>query len=371
METSINPRFNLSSPSSGPTRRLLTSFQLFKQKTSNTSQTRAELTDIRHASPVSVQGTVVYVPTRTAVTPCLTLTQCQVVMSALLKKDSDGFFHYPVDAEALGLFDYHEIIKIPMDFATISNKLTTGKYNRVADTTSSLVNASFFQDLNQIFTNAYAYNKPNTPVSSLATVLEDEANRLIASLHKEYQPSQECQHITRITTMAGVILNELGSSTTQGSVSPYQHILMKLKKGDYANQSGDFNTKTYSQDVEQIQDTMRSSRSSGSSGSSTNTTTKKTASSNKPIMLSKSLLHTSSSSSTPTTAAATSIKNTVVDSCARKYNGFWGTASLIFKEEGMRGFVRGTLARTLTHAPAAAFSWTAYEAGKSFLNGRI
>lgn len=59
------------------------------------------------------------------------------------------------------------------------------------------------------------------------------------------------------------------------------------------------------------------------------------------------------------TAAATSIKNTVVDSCARKYNGFWGTASLIFKEEGMRGFVRGTLARTLTHAPAAAFSWTA------------
>ena len=275
METSINPRFNLSSPSSGPTRRLLTSFQLFKQKTSNTSQTRAELTDIRHASPVSVQGTVVYVPTRTAVTPCLTLTQCQVVMSALLKKDSDGFFHYPVDAEALGLFDYHEIIKIPMDFATISNKLTTGKYNRVADTTSSLVNASFFQDLNQIFTNAYAYNKPNTPVSSLATVLEDEANRLIASLHKEYQPSQECQHITRITTMAGVILNELGSSTTQGSVSPYQHILMKLKKGDYANQSGDFNTKTYSQDVEQIQDTMRSSRSSGSSSSSSSSSSNK------------------------------------------------------------------------------------------------
>ena len=45
-----------------------------------------------------------------------------------------------------------------------------------------------------------------------------------------------------------------------------------------------------------------------------------------------------------------------------------GTAKLIYAEEGLRGFSRGTLSRALTQAPAAAFSWSAYEGGKAFLN---
>ena len=101
-------------------------------------------------------------------------------------------------------------------------------------------------------------------------------------------------------------------------------------------------------------------------------------------MLSKNFVHTS----TTTTKGASRAKvpatvrrelsreasmvgktdvDVMVESCARRYNGFWSAAKLIFQEEGTRGFTRGTLSRALTHAPAAALSWTTYEYGKSFL----
>lgn len=117
----------------------------------------------------------------------------------------------------------------------------------------------------------------------------------------------------------------------------------------------------------------------------TSTSSTATAVSNKkPIMLSKNFVHTS----TTTTKGASRAKvpatvrrelsreasmvgktdvDVMVESCARRYNGFWSAAKLIFQEEGTRGFTRGTLSRALTHAPAAALSWTTYEYGKSFL----
>ena len=109
-----------------------------------------------------------------------------------------------------------------------------------------------------------------------------------------------------------------------------------------------------------------------------------TSSTKKTIMLSKNFVHTS----TTTTKGASRAKvpatvrrelsreaslvgktdvDVMVESCARRYNGFWSAAKLIFQEEGSRGFTRGTLSRALTHAPAAALSWTTYEYGKSFL----
>ena len=56
------------------------------------------------------------------------------------------------------------------------------------------------------------------------------------------------------------------------------------------------------------------------------------------------------------------------DICVRRYSGLVGTAKLIFREEGMYGFMRGTLARVLTQAPAAALSWSTYEFGKNLLS---
>ena len=92
----------------------------------------------------------------------------------------------------------------------------------------------------------------------------------------------------------------------------------------------------------------------------------------KPIMVSKTFVSRSKSfaSTASSTASRTSTPTAevVVDTCARRYNGFWSAATLIMQEEGLRGFSRGTLSRALTQAPAAALSWTAYEYGKRFLS---
>jgi len=53
-----------------------------------------------------------------------------------------------------------------------------------------------------------------------------------------------------------------------------------------------------------------------------------------------------------------------------KYHDILSTVKTIMKEEGLKGFVKGTVPRVLTHAPSSAVSWTAYEMLKKFLNKR-
>lgn len=49
------------------------------------------------------------------------------------------------------------------------------------------------------------------------------------------------------------------------------------------------------------------------------------------------------------------------------HRGTFEVISQIFREEGFRGFLRGTVPRVLVHAPAVAISWTAYETMKDLL----
>ena len=47
---------------------------------------------------------------------------CQNLLKELLSKKHAAYawpFHHPVDAKALGLADYHDIIKTPMDLTTV------------------------------------------------------------------------------------------------------------------------------------------------------------------------------------------------------------------------------------------------------------
>ena len=50
------------------------------------------------------------------------LKYCQTVLKEMYNKKHQAYawpFYYPVDAEKLGLGDYHEIIKTPMDLSTV------------------------------------------------------------------------------------------------------------------------------------------------------------------------------------------------------------------------------------------------------------
>lgn len=73
-------------------------------------------------------------------------------------------FYKPVDAELLGLHDYFDIIKKPMDLGTVKNKMDGRAYKSAAE---------FAADVRLIFTNCYKYNPPDHDVVAMARKLQD------------------------------------------------------------------------------------------------------------------------------------------------------------------------------------------------------
>jgi len=73
------------------------------------------------------------------------------------------WFKQPVDWKKLGLNDYPEIIKNPMDLSTVKKSLTKDQY---ADSSEVIY------DINLIWENCRTYNSPDTEVVSAANFLQ-------------------------------------------------------------------------------------------------------------------------------------------------------------------------------------------------------
>lgn len=69
-----------------------------------------------------------------------------------------------MDAELLGLHDYFDIIKKPMDLGTVKQKMDNRQYKSAAE---------FAADVRLIFTNCYKYNPPDHDVVAMARKLQD------------------------------------------------------------------------------------------------------------------------------------------------------------------------------------------------------
>ena len=68
----------------------------------------------------------------------------------LLERHPDSFeFRHPVDFIGLGLPDYPEIIKVPMDLSTVKQNMKLGEYQSMQD---------FLLDLQLIWDNCKLYN---------------------------------------------------------------------------------------------------------------------------------------------------------------------------------------------------------------------
>ena len=67
-----------------------------------------------------------------------------------------------MDPIALGIPHYFDIIKTPMDFGTINNKLNTSIYSHVQE---------FINDVELVFNNAMTFNPPDSPVFRAAKSL--------------------------------------------------------------------------------------------------------------------------------------------------------------------------------------------------------
>ncbi|TDH01868.1 hypothetical protein EPR50_G00167140 [Perca flavescens] len=83
------------------------------------------------------------------------LRYCNDILAEMLSKKYVAHawpFYKPVDADALGLHDYRDIIKYPMDLGTVKKKLNGGEYQDAQ---------AFAADVRLVFSNCYKYNPPN------------------------------------------------------------------------------------------------------------------------------------------------------------------------------------------------------------------
>nr|XP_032512395.1 bromodomain-containing protein 3-like isoform X2 [Danaus plexippus plexippus] len=95
------------------------------------------------------------------------LKSCNEILKELFSKKHSGYawpFYKPVDAELLGLHDYFDIIKKPMDLGTVKHNMDHRAYKTAAE---------FAADVRLIFTNCYKYNPPDHDVVAMARKLQD------------------------------------------------------------------------------------------------------------------------------------------------------------------------------------------------------
>lgn len=107
------------------------------------------------------------------------LKACNEILKELFSKKHSGYawpFYKPVDAELLGLHDYHDIIKKPMDLGTVKKKMDDREYKSAAE---------FADDVRLIFTNCYKYNPPDHDVVMMGRKLQDVFEMRFANIPDE------------------------------------------------------------------------------------------------------------------------------------------------------------------------------------------
>uniref|UniRef100_A0A3P8VKN0 Bromodomain-containing protein 2 n=1 Tax=Cynoglossus semilaevis TaxID=244447 RepID=A0A3P8VKN0_CYNSE len=95
------------------------------------------------------------------------LRHCSDILKDMFSKRHYTYawpFYTPVDPVALGLHDYHDVIKQPMDLSTIKKKLDQQEYATAAE---------FASDMRIMFSNCYKYNPPSHEVVYMARKLQE------------------------------------------------------------------------------------------------------------------------------------------------------------------------------------------------------
>lgn len=106
--------------------------------------------------------------------------KCFQVLKTLQDHEYFWVFAKPVDPVELGLSDYFDVIKNPMDLGTVQKKLETGQYRSIDD---------FCCDVRLTFDNALMYNEEGSVVNGMATdmkkTFEKKHENMLLSLQRE------------------------------------------------------------------------------------------------------------------------------------------------------------------------------------------
>ncbi|XP_063129105.1 bromodomain testis-specific protein isoform X9 [Rattus norvegicus] len=94
------------------------------------------------------------------------LKHCSEILKEMLAKKHLPYawpFYNPVDVDALGLHNYYDIVKNPMDLGTIKGKMDKQEYKDACE---------FAADVRLMFMNCYKYNPPDHEVVTMARMLQ-------------------------------------------------------------------------------------------------------------------------------------------------------------------------------------------------------
>lgn len=154
-----------------------------RAKTESTPQKRLDDSTSTLLKSLSVKQIELHIKSLTegALLPVKVLKEkCGAVLTLLMNQDNAWVFNTPVDPVALGIPDYFEKIKKPMDLGTINKRLDQSSYKEVH---------GFDADVRLTFANAMIYNEPGTPVHEMAKELlglyNSEFQKMTDKLKKE------------------------------------------------------------------------------------------------------------------------------------------------------------------------------------------
>ncbi|XP_015817816.3 bromodomain testis-specific protein isoform X1 [Nothobranchius furzeri] len=133
------------------------------------------------------------------------LEHCDRILKEMVSKRHSTYawpFYLPVDTVALGLHDYHDIIKQPMDLSTIRIKMDQRVYANAKE---------FASDIRLMFSNCYKYNPPSHEVVYMAIQLQD----VFETLYKKIP--QEPEDCSKSLKAADKVKRRVGSISTSES----------------------------------------------------------------------------------------------------------------------------------------------------------
>mmetsp|Transcript_15161 Transcript_15161/g.18282 ORF Transcript_15161/g.18282 Transcript_15161/m.18282 type:complete len:575 (-) Transcript_15161:418-2142(-) len=107
---------------------------------------------------------------------------CTSILRAVSKHKKAIIFLEPVDAVVLGLADYHDIVKEPMDLGTIRTKLENKEYRDPYE---------FVADMRLVFHNCRLYNPPGNPALEMGNTVSDDFEKRWESAKVELKWQEE------------------------------------------------------------------------------------------------------------------------------------------------------------------------------------
>ncbi|KAM6454383.1 bromodomain testis-specific protein isoform 2-T5 [Liasis olivaceus] len=152
------------------------------------------------------------------------LEYCNKILIEMLSKQHAAYawpFYNPVDITALGLEEYHNIIKCPMDLGTIKKKMDNYEYKDTQE---------FAADIRLMFMNCYRYNSPDHEVVSMARKLQDVFEMQFARIPDEPVSGRPLLHSTTKSTTSVSSDSSSNVSSDEGSEKEQAKRLEELQE---------------------------------------------------------------------------------------------------------------------------------------------